>query len=56
MKSQIIFVTKPKATLQADVLRWKYREPGDPLQVPSAVMNTLEIGTSYDEVNIIFWH
>ena len=55
MKSQITFPTKTKVTLQADVLRWKSREPGDPLQVPSAVMNTLEIGPSYDEVNITFW-
>ena len=54
MKSQITFTTKTKVTLQADVLGWKSTEPEDPLQVPSAVMNTLEIGPSYDEVNITF--
>jgi len=55
MKSQTTFVAKTKVTIQADVLRWKSREPGDPLQVPSAVMNTQETGPSYDEVSITFW-
>jgi len=54
MKSQITFATKTEVTIQAGVLRWKSTEPGEPLQVPSAVMITLEIGPSYDEFSITF--